>query len=81
MVQTPTPSEPPSKRGSQPKPRPMAMMGAGLEFGGVVALMCLLGWWLDTKWDTSPIFILIGLFIGTVGGIYKLWRLGKRFFD
>lgn len=59
----------------------MAMMGAGLEFGGVVAILSLLGWWLDNKWGTSPTFILLGLFIGTVGGMYKLWRLGKKFFD
>ena len=81
MSQKSTQSEPSSKRGSQPKPRPIAMMGAGLEFGSVVAILSLLGWWIDSKWDTSPVFLLILLFLGTVGGMYKLWRVGKQFFD
>ena len=47
----------------------------GTEFGGTVAVLCLLGWWLDKRWGTSPTLILTGLVIGVVGGTIKLFRL------
>jgi F0F1-type ATP synthase assembly protein I len=56
------------------------MVGVGMEFAGVVVVLLLGGWWLDGKWNTSPTFTLIGLGIGLVGGVYNLWRVGKRFF-
>ncbi len=58
----------------------MSLMGAGLELGGVVALMALMGWWLDNKFETTPWLMLGGALIGIVGGIYNLWKLGRRFF-
>lgn len=64
----------------QTQPKPWAMLGAGVELGGVVALMALLGWWLDRRWGTTPWLLLTGLTIATIGGIYNLYRLGKRSF-
>lgn len=58
------------------------LAGVGIELGGVVVVFCFLGWWLDRKFGTSgPWFLLAGGFLGIVGGLYKLWRQGKRFFD
>jgi F0F1-type ATP synthase assembly protein I len=34
----------------------------------------LIGWWLDTRMETSPTFKLIGLFLGFVGGMIKFFR-------
>ena len=59
----------------------MVLMGTGVELGGVVALMTLMGWWLDKKFQTSPCLLLAGALVGIVGGIYNLWRQGRRFFD
>jgi F0F1-type ATP synthase assembly protein I len=59
----------------------MALMGAGLEFAGGVLVLTLLGWWLDGKWGTGPWLMITGLAIGFFGGMYKLWRLGRNFFD
>ena len=61
-------------------PGPLAMAGAGLELGAVVVVLTLGGWWLDTKLLTLPTFVIGGLMIGMIGGLYNLWRRGRRFF-
>ncbi len=65
------------RRGDQ---TPWALMGAGIELAGSVCLLTLLGWWLDSKWNTSPWLLLSGAGIGIVGGIYKFWKVGTRSF-
>jgi len=55
--------------------------GTGVELAGAVAVLALLGWWADRKFGTSPWLLLVGAFMGIVGGLYKLWRVGKQFFD
>ena len=62
-----------------PKPKPPKlgvswMAGAGLELAGAVGGLCLAGYWLDRKFDTSPWFLLGGAFIGIVGGLYNIVR-------
>ena len=64
----------------QTGPSALGLAGAGVELAGTVAILALLGWWLDDKWGTRPWLMVAGLFIGTVGAIYNLWRIGKRFF-
>lgn len=31
------------------------------------------GLWLDRRLDTSPLFLLVGVFLGVGGGFYNLW--------
>ena len=57
------------------------MLGIGFEFAAVVVVLAGIGWWLDGKWETSPWLMLTGLAIGTIGGLYKVWRVGKRYFE
>jgi len=45
-----------------------------------VAVLALLGWWLDGKWGSRPWLLLVGTTVGVTGGLFKLWRTGKRFF-
>jgi len=59
---------------------PLTMASAGLELAGIMAVLVLGGWWLDAKLTTSPWLMIVGLAIGAVGGLYNLWRRGKRFF-
>lgn len=61
-------------------PNPMALLGAGLEMAAAVVVLTLAGWWGDGKLGTSPWLLLTGLALGMIGGTYKLWRLGRRFF-
>lgn len=80
---SPAPSLPDPFEGqkSPRRPRPTAMMGLGLEFGAVVVVFCLGGWWIDGKLGTTPWFMLGLMLVALVGGVYKLWRFGKRFFE
>jgi len=59
---------------------PTRLMTVGIEFAAVVAILTLAGWWLDQKWGTGPWLLLTGMFVSTIGGLYKVWRLGKKFF-
>ena len=46
----------------------------GIQLAAAVVFFFLVGWWLDTRMDTSPTFKLIGLFLGFVGGMIKFFR-------
>jgi len=46
--------------------------GAGLELAGATAGLSLVGYWLDKKFGTTPWFLIAGVFIGIVGGLYNL---------
>ena len=48
--------------------------GFGIEFGGVVAVFCAIGYWLDQKWNTSPWFLLTGFFLAFIGMFYNIWK-------
>lgn len=48
--------------------------GVGLEFAGAVAGLALFGWWIDRKMGSEPWGLLIGVFVGLVGGTYNLIR-------
>ena len=74
----PTPSV---KAAKGEEANPMALLGAGMELGGVIAVLTLLGWWLDGKWGTEPWLMLTGLSVAVVGGTYNVWRIAKRFFS
>jgi F0F1-type ATP synthase assembly protein I len=46
----------------------------GIQLAAAVVFFFLIGWWLDTRLETSPTFKLIGLFLGFVGGMIKFFR-------
>ncbi|HOB75228.1 MAG TPA: AtpZ/AtpI family protein [Phycisphaerae bacterium] len=52
----------------------LRLAGAGVELAGTVAVACLLGYWIDNRFGTSPWGIVILAAIGVVGGLYNLVR-------
>ena len=48
--------------------------GAGIQFAVTLVLFIFLGSWLDKRFGTSPLFILIGVLVGGGGSFYSLYR-------
>ena len=46
--------------------------GVGLELAGAIAGLALIGYWVDGRFGTGPWGIVVGVFIGLVGGLYNL---------
>ena len=49
----------------------------GMTIGGSIAGMSYLGYYIDTKFDTSPIFVLLFFVWGFAGTIIYLMRFIK----
>ncbi len=47
----------------------------GLDFALTVLLLSLLGYWLDNKYDTSPMWVLICSLFGIVVAFYKFFKV------
>ncbi|KIL43300.1 hypothetical protein KR50_37030 [Jeotgalibacillus campisalis] len=39
------------------------------------------GRWLDQKWNTEPLFLIIGLLLGLSTGIYAMLRTVNHFYS
>jgi F0F1-type ATP synthase assembly protein I len=48
--------------------------GAGIQFAVAIVLFLLLGQWADRKLGTSPVLLLIGVFVGGGAAFYSLYR-------
>ena len=46
-------------------------LGLGTQLAASIILMFFLGRWLDSKFDTTPLMVLIFSFIGGFAGIYN----------
>ena len=59
----------------------LALMG---QFGFIIAIPLALGAWggnyLDGRTNHKPLFLLLGLLLGLIVGIYGAYRLFARFF-
>lgn len=70
-----------TKRGSQPPPgdpqdpirASSEFIGYGMAFAGSTLLFLLGGNWLDGKLGTSPVFALLGMFVGAAAGFWSLY--------
>ena len=51
-----------------------AYAGFGLQFVVALLLFLYLGQWADKKLGTSPVFLLIGIFVGAGGSFYAMYR-------
>lgn len=50
------------------------LLSMGVELAAALVGFCLLGYWIDTKYDTTPWGLLICACLGLVGGMYNLIR-------
>jgi F0F1-type ATP synthase assembly protein I len=48
--------------------------GLGLQLAASIGLFLWLGWVADHRLGTTPLFTIIGAFVGAGGGFYSLYR-------
>ncbi len=48
--------------------------GYGLTWALSTLVFLLAGWWLDGKVGTTPLFMILGAFVGAGAGFYSLYR-------
>ena len=49
-------------------------LSIGVEFTASILLCLGIGWWIDKRFDTAPVFMLVGAFFGMAVGFYNLYR-------
>lgn len=54
------------------------LAGIGLQFGAVLTLFALGGYWLDGRLGTRPTFLLLGVLLGFAGGTISLVKATAR---
>lgn len=64
-------------QGSKPDdagPGAGAYAGFGMQFVVALLIFLYLGQWVDRRLGTSPVFLLIGIFVGAGGSFYAMYR-------
>jgi ATP synthase protein I len=51
-----------------------SVAGLGFQFAVTILVFLYIGKWLDGKLGTAPWLLLLGVFIGAIGGFYTLYR-------
>ena len=46
----------------------------GLQFAVAIGLGVALGYYLDTKWNTTPIMLILGVLLGAAAGFLNIYR-------
>lgn len=60
----------------------MALMSAIVsQLVGSILIGIFAGRWLDNRWNTEPIFLIIGLFIGLAAGVYSILLSIRHFYS
>jgi len=53
----------------------LRVTGVGFYVGGSIMLGVFAGLWLDSKLNTAPILVIVGLLLGLVVAFYGVWKM------
>jgi len=53
----------------------LRLVGVGFFVGGSIVLGVVAGMWLDTRLNSGPIWVIVGLFLGLVIAFYGVYRM------
>ena len=53
----------------------LRLTGVGFFIGGSIVLGVLAGLWLDSKLNTGPILVIVGLFLGLIVALYGVYQM------
>lgn len=68
------PQRPARGTGADKVPSVSTYAGVGIQFAIAVVLFAFAGIWLDRKLGTSPLFVLLGVFVGAGAAFYSMYR-------
>lgn len=49
-------------------------MNLGIEMAATIGIFGVIGWFLDNRFDTSPVWLVVLLVVGSVGALYRFIR-------
>ena len=49
-----------------------------LNLGTIILILAVGGYWLDKKFNTLPLFILLGIALGMAYSFYEAWQIHKE---
>lgn len=53
----------------------LRLVGVGFFIGGSIVLGVLAGIWLDSRYNTQPLFVILGLFAGLGLAFYGVYQM------
>ncbi|MBA7675806.1 hypothetical protein ES703_84044 [subsurface metagenome] len=53
----------------------LRLVGVGFFIGGSILLGVIAGLWLDSKLNTEPILVIVGLFLGIAVAVYGVYQM------
>ena len=57
------------------------MLGVGFFVAGSIILGVVGGRWLDNKFDSEPLWLIVGLLLGIVVAFYGVYAMLRPFID
>jgi F0F1-type ATP synthase assembly protein I len=57
----------------------MGTVGLALAIPWMIGVPALIGWWLDKKYATTPLWLIVGLVLGFLTTAVDIYKLMKRF--
>jgi F0F1-type ATP synthase assembly protein I len=57
----------------------MGTVGLALAIPWMIGVPALIGWWLDKKYATAPVWLIVGLVLGLLSTAVDIYKLLKRF--
>jgi F0F1-type ATP synthase assembly protein I len=53
----------------------MRLVGVGFFIAGSIVLGVVLGLWLDTRLNTKPVLVIVGLILGIIVAFYGVYQM------
>ncbi|PYP85921.1 MAG: hypothetical protein DMF61_15290 [Blastocatellia bacterium AA13] len=57
----------------------LASVGLALAIPTMIAVPALIGWYMDKRYGTSPVWLIVWLIAGLVSAAFDVYQLMKRF--
>ena len=70
----PTPERSDSRRESGNVASAARYAGLGLQLVAAILIFLFVGNWIDRMLGTSPLFLILGVFVGAGGAFYSIYR-------